>query len=390
MIAIPALGGVFVAIFALVFLLAWAQWGGLIVNTLSVNLPVIGNVIGKYVSEILETTYLLLLRWFDSYLAPLANLIFRPVIAVESTLSQIRDMGRSTWAAFITVKQVVIPATLNLATRYASDLSGYVLGQAVNLTAGLRVELWQSIADARAFATGLFANAQALVNIAIADGISYGNYVFAQAVGLVNSLEARMVASIEGVAANAITYTNNLYHSAIAYADGVAARAANDTLHALGQAESYADHAAAIATGLLVTDLNNELAFAVDAIWTDIDAGIGAVEGVLGNDLPDIMAGVRAIPRALPGDIAGTIATSLALSIPMLKFMEKCGIPNCKNLSALGRDLQELLGLVEGAGFLLFLEELAHNPETASNAVESAFGDLLNVGMSAARSVLRV
>jgi hypothetical protein len=69
-------------------------------------------------------------------------------------------------------------------------------------------------------------------------------------------------------------------------------------------------------------------------------------------------------------------------------YLRECGVPNCVNLSQLGKDLQALLGLVEDASFLALIVDLIHNPAEGADIVNTVFGPVLNDALSDAKELL--
>jgi len=135
-------------------------------------------------------------------------------------------------------------------------------------------------------------------------------------------------------------------------------------------AAAYANAAAAGAVGALVTDVTT----AVHGEWIAITDEVKALEGVIATDLPDIGALVRAIPRAVPIDIAAAITGTMAIDRVLLRYLEKCGIPNCKNLGGFGNLLKDLINVAEGAALLGLLAQAVRDPEGTAAELDSVIG----------------
>lgn len=362
------------AILALLFMLAWSQWQGVIVNTLSVDLPVIGNVLGRLVSESLEGAYLILVSWFDALLTPLAELILRPIAAVENTVGALKDLGAWTGSSVANLLTVNLPAyiaavngTLTSYFDIASTVfydnlsfeiiqSNFVAGNIVNaLTAEIGIAkqgLETEIAGLRARIDGGLVNTAQLVNLAT------------------NAAEG----AIAGAINQAEQYTLDAYSAATAYASTLAQTVENDLAAGINAAETFATTADLAIGAVIATDLDNAITGALSGIWTDVESEVIELERVIGTDDAAILEAIKALPRELPGSIAAVAALAGVTTLTLTRYLRDCGIPNCKNLSQFGRDLQGLLAVVEDASFLDFIIGLIHNPSGAAGAVDDALG----------------
>jgi hypothetical protein len=161
-----------------------------------------------------------------------------------------------------------------------------------------------------------------------------------------------------------------------------------DIGNAVNIAERYTDTAVGAAItgtiGALTTDVDN----IIDPAWQGIIDDVHGIEGVIGTDLPDILNGIKSIPTTLPVGLVGVAAISIPLARTVATYLRECGVPNCINLSQLGKDLQALLGLVEDASFLSFIVELIHNPTEADHIVNDVFGTVLNDTVATARQLI--
>lgn len=389
-VAVPVIAVVLIAILALLLIYAAAYAVNTLINMLpDWNIPGFTSV-RRFVQEQAQTVLSTLSHWYHEAIGPAMNIIAWPIIAIETSVERAHAALSSANSALRYLRTTIIPGAVNSAVAYTS----YAYNQAVNVALGyyndaianlnaVGAYLQQVIANSAAtvtnWATGEIADARAyslsLYNNAILDVTNTGAYILQNTAGLVNTTEQALLGDITNV--------RNFAASGLSDLTG-------DVAAALHAAEQYADTAAQAAVGLLVTDVDQAISQVESAYWPGVVAGIDGVTGALGDDLADILAGIKAIPRVIPTDLATSIAGVTALSIPMLKFMEQCGIPNCKNLSALGRDLQALLGLVGDAAFLEFILSLVHNPTDAANEVQNVLGDAFNGMLSTARELLSI
>lgn len=387
--AVP-LGGAIAAILCVVFMLAWAEWGATISTNLDVGLPIVGHVLGNLVSNALNDAYSAIVGWLDAKLWPLVSLLLAPLYALAGLFGSIPAALNALYVQVYSISRGLIPYAIGVAEQYALDLVNYLQSQMILL--GQRdLDLINYVQSSLAATiSGAVANLTGLINYVQQAAFRYADAILTQALTAVVTAEQVAMRYADGLYGQAVAYIDRALAQLASRVTAAESAAAAATADALAQAETFATTAAAAATGVLVTDLDKALAGAEAGVWTGVRDGVIAVEGVLGTDLPDIMAGIKAIPVDVPLDIAGAIAGAAAISIPMLKFMEQCGIPNCKNLSQLGRDLQALLGLVEDASFLALLIELIHSPGNAYQTIEDEFGSIITDTTSTMRSLFSV
>lgn len=378
------------AIFALLFMAAWYVWGNSIVNALNVNLPYIGNVIGNLIGDGLEATYTYLVYWFDSIIHPLGQLILSPISVIENTVSAAYEVTANVYNSLWGIVNVKIPIAESTAITIAGSLVGDarafahqelinvqtgVLAQIDSLRNGIASAYAQAVQYATIVGQEVLADAEGLFNIAIAQ---------------LDAAEQVINATIATVASTAAADTLAAYQAATGYAESLAQLAASNLAAATLALEGYADQAAAHAVGVLVTDIDQSITGALSGIYTDIDQAIDGVIDVIGTGDADVLAGIRAIPRVVPFDIAGVATLAGASTLALTRYLKECGIPNCKNLSQYGKDLQALLGLVGDASFLAFLVEIVEHPAAAKSIVDDTFGAIIGDTVSAGRSLLGV
>lgn len=390
MIAIPAIGGVLAALMALIFVLAWTVFGQQIIRLLNVDLPVIGNVLGGLIARTLEVTYDLTLGWLDQYIVPMVAFVARPVTAFATLFESVASGLETTFQAFAQVKDVLIPYAIGTAVTDATNIIVAVRSE-LQITDSLIVtEFDTALAAEHAYAAAAFTYAGDLASFAINTAETYAGTLYNEALAAVNQAETLAITAAKGFAGEVATYSLGLFNQVLTYAETGITALEGDVVKYYNDALTYADHAATTAAaasiGALTTDVEQVFAKA----WTGIRDDVDSVIGVLGTDLPDILVDIQDIPIAIPASIAGAIGLSIPLARTIATYLRECGIPNCRNLSTYGQDLQALLGLVGDASFLAFLVELIHAKGDGYRVVEDAFGGLLNDTVSVARDMLSV
>ena len=267
----------------------------------------------------------------------------------------------------------------NLAVAYAYAETQKVLHEAQHLYNLARAEaeaLAATVAaEARQLAADVLHEAQHLYNLARAEA--------AAGIAAV-AVEARQLA------AAVLGEAQHLYNLARSYAAELVAAAESRLLARIAQVESDAVTLAREAEHAAVVAVDTTAAAAIGTVWPDIVAGVQAVEGVIATDLPDIGAALRDIDLTAPADLLGTLAGVGALSIPMLRYLERCGIPNCRNLGGFGRELRELGSLVEDGALLAFVAELVAHPQDGARLLTDDVAPVVEGTVRAVRDLIGV
>lgn len=390
MVAVLPVGAVVAGLMALLFLLAWAQWGHAITQTLNVNIPLIGNALGRLVSDALEASYLVLLGWFDAAVTPIADTIIRPIVAVESIFDALNSMGQSTLNAVITITTVKIPAAIGVAEQFTASTGSYILTQVGGWVATLQGVVNTGLALEHAYAAAAFASAEQYT-------LSLANYLQGQFAGLLANLQTVVAAGLAAAHqftldayTASINYTVTAYNAAISHADQLAAQAAANLTATATAIEGYADATATHAVGVLSTDIDNAITSSLVAVWPDISAVIPELEGVIGTGDADILDALGRIDWTIPGTIAGVASLAGVTALTLARYLKDCGIPNCQNLSQFGKDLQDLLALANSASFLELIVGLIRDPGDATYIIDNAFGGAITSGISEVRSLIGI
>jgi hypothetical protein len=119
------------------------------------------------------------------------------------------------------------------------------------------------------------------------------------------------------------------------------------------------------------------------------DAAGGAVDAAEGA-LTDVVAGVRAIAGANVTDLAGVGALAGATALTLTRFLRECGIPNCRNLGKVGRDLQGLFAFAEDGALLGLLAAMITDPAGTATEVENVLGPVARGAVTATRETIGV
>lgn len=326
----------------------------------------------------------------DVVVEPLANWIMAPVYVLAGLFGRF-NTAISSIRGFISV----------LVSHYLPAMFGYVGQYAQKLVDGAIAKAQGLYNAAIAYAVGLYHRAVALAQ----RGIDDSNARIHALAGTIATTVGHALVAAETYAQRGIDDSNAriaavagtvgaLEKTVAATVSSTAVAALNKTVSALstevGNLEKSITTTVSSAVAADVRALTTDVEHVAAAAWPDvIDAVDGAIAAA-GTADADIAAALRAIPRAVPASVAGVIAGTLGLSIAATKYLEECGIPNCRNLSSLGRDLQALLGFVEDASFLALFVEMIHNPAGGAHLVQETLGAVADDAIGTAKSLLGV
>lgn len=390
MVAVAGLPLIVVAIFALLFMLAWHTWGQAITQTLAVNIPIIGNVIASAVNDALEEGYTALVYWLDQVLYPLGEALLRPIAAVENTIDSISTAFGQFYTALNSVVFVKIEGAigqLDLATQIAAaGILSNAYTHADELFQTAEGDIARSYQDSESIfeASAAYTRQQIallgsdVLGAALSAGevAAIATQAAEQTIG--NVLDQADAFAIQ-VGTEVLTSATNAIEGVTSQLDGI-----------LATAEAAAVTAAAQAAGVLVTDIDTAITGALAGIYTDIDAAITDVIGIAAGDDVTVIDAIRAIPRVVPIDVAGVAALAGAGTLSLLRFLKECGIPNCQNLSGFGNDIAGLTSLAGDAAFLTMITEMIAHPSEAGEIVDDVFGALITPALDTAKSLLGV
>lgn len=390
MIALPALAEVAIALLLVALLFAWAYFAQAVAQLIPTGIPYIGSWLRNQVVALADAAYTAQRAVWDHAVTPVVNFIISPITALRNNWAALNNFAASTWVHLYGLATVTLPNVL----AYAVAVAESVLAQA-------RIEITQT-------AAALYQNIADTATNVLNDAAAADQVVRDYATSLVNAARADAAAALLQLANSAtqlynqsIQYALQLAQAATAYADGLFqqvidyATTAIDTLRAdldadITAVEQYAQDIALTTATAVVGVLTTDIDTAVAAVWPDVVAGATAVEGVLGLDLPDILTGLKGIDFTKPLTAAGSAAAALAISVPILKYMEECGIPNCKNLGGFGNDLSALSALVDSTFLISLLAEAATDPAGAAADIESTLGGIVNGALGTFRSMIGV
>lgn len=153
-------------------------------------------------------------------------------------------------------------------------------------------------------------------------------------------------------------------------------------------AEAYADTVSTRAAARSSAKLSSDSALAVHPDYAGVQADLEAATAAAGAGMPGLVALIRQVPTTAPTTLPGAEAATAKLSRVMTRALADCVIPNCRNLSKVGRDLQDIFAAVEGVALLGFIAAAVHDPQgTASEAVSILTGPM-NAAVGGLRTLI--
>lgn len=355
-----------IAIVALLLTLALSQ----LVTWLSYvfpnfHVPVLGSLRGQILNAI-RGSISLVTRAAQGSFAFMIHVLMDPVSFFMHFINSINAVFSELIASINWVRHTLVPGLISTARRDLSAATTAVQHEAehlYNLSIGAvntAVQTSEHYADK--VSSAVQGEAEHLYNLSIA-------YVDNSIIGIEGDLAAAVtkVESYADTAASAVrSEAEHLYNLAVGSGQDAATAALNAANGAIGQVARDAQTAANLAAAAALTTLEGEAARALAGVWPDVSAAAQGVISTAGTDFAGAISDIKAIDWTKTVDIAGSIAGTAAIAASMAKLAEQCVIPNCRNLSGIGRELQQILGAVEGAGFLAFITEMLTNPAGAA------------------------
>lgn len=356
LLAIPLVVAVVVALLALLLLLGLRTFAQVTGQFLP-DWHILGfSSIRDFWINAANSAYNAVLNAVHASLKPIGDVFMAPVTFIGRTLDNVFSFASEVYGTIYFVIHVAIPRAVQV---LRNDVNGAV--------ASLKGLAAADLAQAKAFA-------QSVANLA-------HNYAHDITVDLRNDVNHGLsvaAASLATGLASLRNYVDSSTASARAFATAAANASRSYALSLYRDALSYADKAATTAAAAAVGVLSTGVGHAVAAEWSQITGAVDGVIDVADGAFADSLSTWRTLSRTSPQTIAGAVAALGTLAIPLIKLTEECTIPNCRNLSGVGRELQAIFGLVEGVALLDFLGEAIRDPagtaETVSSEVDSLFG----------------
>jgi hypothetical protein len=354
------------------------------------KIPIVGNYIRVGVDLWWQLTIWPITWFFGSMLGPLTSQFHQVAVGWVYMWNVIGNTARQVDLAADHIRNVVIPRIYNAATGYAAYLVNGLLNYTVSIVDGLR-----------SYTVSLINGMLAYVNSEVASARAYAgqliNGLLAYTVNLINGLYAYTVNLVNGLLSYVNTWINTVRADLTSLRSYVDAKWA-DLFHTveadIATAEQRAEALAlqyaktALIDALGITD--QAAVKALSDIWPHLATDLDAIEHAIPAELTDIKDLILSIPRAVPQSLVDALSALGALAVPLIRYLEDCGIPLCQNLHGLSDLVNSLESAAVDAALIALFAEMVSNPHDAADAILTVVAPIADASASATRSLIGV
>ena len=248
-----------------------------------------------------------------------------------------------------------IPDAENRALNYAAGLVDTAEADASHLFAVAERDTASLVDTAELRAAALFHDAETYAARLTSDAEKSLAAAIQAAEAAALSAVAAAERTLTGSIAAAVTGADNDLRSLSGQVNTVAGELARDIVTEVQGAEATAAAALAAVQSGIYTDLEQWGDQAVTHVWPDAAGDIGALKGVLGNDFPWLQDLLGALGGLGTAGLAGALIRAIAGTEAITRLATDCVVPNCRNLSQFGTDLQDLIGVAALAALVAWL-----------------------------------
>lgn len=300
-----------------------------------------------------------------------------------------------------TFMQEASAAASRLAFVRIPEMAGQAFSYALGLYHSAVSYAQQLEAQALVYADSRVAALENTVQGWVAQGLVYAARLGAQA----EAYALALVQRAEADAASLVTAASTALQAEIRTAELIAqsevatleswaaaglAQLGTDLTLGLASAEALAfSQVTALGRGI-VTDLEQTGEAALHIAWPDAIPDIEALRQVLGADFPDIQALLDMLAGAGAAGLLHALVSSLAGTAAITKLAADCIVPNCRNLSGVGRFFQSLFADATDAALFAWLAEGVADPARWAADTQTMLGAIATDTASAARTLMGV
>jgi len=350
-IALGGLAVVMVSLMALLLLLGTAPVQRFLSNILS-NIPIVGGYVDGWINGAINAVA----GWLASIVGDIDSWIASLYYPIQVLIGFAHDGLNAVHDQLQKIVQAYVPFVLG-------NLWNQTWGYIQSLTSAIATTLTQ--AETFAYNIGL-----SLANSIAASLVTAETFAYDIGVSLANTISATLV--------TAETFAYNIGVSLADTIEREIATLTDSVIAKLLALQDWTTQSIAAAYAAVFTNLGNQVTQELGGIWDTVATeGDAAVQGIAA-EYPDIASQLRNIPLTVPGDIVGALAAVGAITIPLSTYVERCGIPMCKNLSGFGNELQALLGLVGEGAMLAFIIDAIEHPEQVANDTQAIATDIIS------------
>lgn len=368
-IALPALAAFALAVAALLATFGFEPTKQILSRFFS-NVPLIGGWIASNIDTIVGDAIAGLTGWLGILANPLHHWIQALYRPLQSALDGTSNSFVAVYNKLHQIVNTIIPGVVtnltDLIGREALALTNLIGAEAValtNLIARVAASLTASIAAEATALTSLIAAEAVNLTDLIGSAVSNLEASIARVVSWAQTEIATTAADLTGlIAAEATALTNLIGSTAVNLERSIAGGLS--TLEAWTAAQLVAVYDAVFST------LSRGFADVLGPLWGAIQRPAEQIREDIAAEYPDVAAQLQAIPGTVPLDVVGAIAALGAITIPLTTFVERCGLPMCKNLSGFANDFNILENLLVDGALFAFIAELARDPGAAATEIK--------------------
>jgi len=291
------------------------------------------------------------------------------------------NFAASAVKAINTLFTQTIPDAENRALNYALGLVRTAEADADHLFTVARTDIDAVARTAAAQAETLFKEAESYADRAVSDlRTAVDAAITAAERTAASEVSAAEQALAAGITSLGHDVANDLAGLATSTNSDIARLAKDITAEGQAVAAVASANLAAAVSGIY-TDLDTWGNRAVAEVWPDADADIDALRQAIGSGFPDINGLLGDLAGLGAAGLLGALIRSIAGTAAVTELAADCIVPNCQNLSQLGRDLQELLSLASTAAMIAWLVFAVTDPAGAA-------ADIQDVALNPLRTVI--
>lgn len=355
----------------------------------SIHIPLVGNL-RSIVTAGINTGLTWVEDAMDDTIAPLSKFMTAVIARPEAIYNSIAALAGRARGVMAWIVETYIPREVSALNRSIASAKAAAESYAASKVSTVTKTLSADYAALHHYSYLVYGYAITAVNAAKAAAEAYTR---AEIAALTKTVAADLAAAEAytktAIAALSTTVTKDVTALNATVTAGVSTATAAATKAAVSAATSIAASASTDVSAVAgYVDL--EASKALTAVWPDIITAVDGAIDVAGTADTDITDALGRVARAVPTDLVGALTGVGAISLAMTRYLEDCGIPNCRNLSGLGRDLAALLDLVEDASFLALIIALISDPADGARLVDDTLGGLADATMGTAKTLFGV
>jgi hypothetical protein len=378
MVLVPAVAGIIAALLVVMLLLALQQFAKALSQVVP-NWHIPGfDSLGDWIYGHAVDAYQRIKNLLDGAVAPFLRFVGMPIYvlrhlfdSVLGTLNTIYNAIHRITAAYLPQIRGYAAHLYNLAVAYATNWANHIYNLAV------------------AFAQRIVNALRAEVHALFAQAINWANHIYNLAVAFAQGIVNALRAEVHALFGQAINWANHVYNLAVALATRLVAAAVADLTRLITaarveayklfiDAKDFATKVANLAASTAIAALNGAMVTDIAHVWPQIQVAIDDVVDVAADGFSDVVTDLKGIAREIPRDIPAALAATSAIALAGLRLAKDCTMPNCRNLSGFGNELQALLAIIGDGALIALIAEAAHDPEGTGRMVHELFGGFVH------------